>query len=137
MGLFGLFIMISLVFSVINEIKFGFTDRNAESVNDNLDELKTIIERYLPIRNTAAPIQAEYDGDKLAISGRLFKIVQFSEDLFIDIYDQRSNLVEEIALRDDSTGLFNEVISQPFDSGVYVVQLQYHNLIVTDFFNVR
>ncbi len=123
--------------SVINEIKFGFTDRNAESVNDNLDELKIIIERYLPIRNPAAPIQAEYDGDKLVISGRILKVVQFSEDLFIDIYDQRGNLVEEIALRDDSAGLFNEVISQPFDSGVYVVQLQYHDLIVTDFFNVR
>jgi len=37
--------------SVINEIKFGFTDRNAESVDDNLDEFKTIIERYLPTRS--------------------------------------------------------------------------------------
>ncbi len=123
--------------SVINEIKFAFTDRNAEGVNDNLNELKTIIERYLPIRNSAAPIQAEYDGDILVISGRILKIVQFSEDLFIDIYDQRGNLVEEIALRDDPTGLFNEVLYQSFDSGVYVVQLQYHDLIVTDFFNVR
>jgi len=123
--------------SVINGIKSGFVNKNAENVDDKLNEFKTIIERYLPIRNPAAPIQAEYDGNKLVISGRVLKTVQFSEDLFIDIYDQRGNLVEEIALRDDPTGLFNEVVSQPFDSGVYVVQLQYHNLIVTDFFNVR
>ena len=123
--------------SVINEIKFAFTDRNAETVNDNLNELKTIIERYLPIRNPAAPIQAEYDGNILVISGRILKTVQFSEDLFIDIYDQRGNHVEEIALRDNSSGLFTEVLSQPFESGIYVVQLQYHNLIVTDFFYVR
>jgi hypothetical protein len=123
--------------SVINGIKSGFVNKNPENVDDKLNEFKTIIERYLPIRNPAAPIQAEYDGDKLVISGRVLKTVQFSEDIFIDIFDQRGNLVKEIALRDDRTGLFNEVVSQPFDSGVYVVQLQYHNLIVTDFFNVR
>jgi len=122
--------------SVINEIKFGFTDQNTESVNDNLNEFKTIIERYLPIRSPVAPIEASYDGDKLVISGRVLKTVQFSEDLFIDVYDQRGNLVEEIALKDDPTGLFNEVLSQSFDDGVYVVQLQYHDVVVTDFFNV-
>jgi hypothetical protein len=123
--------------SVINGIKSGFVNKNPENVDDKLNEFKTIIERYLPIRNPAAPIQAEFDGEKLVISGRVLKTVQFSEDIFIDIFDQRGNLVKEIALRDDRTGLFNEVVSQPFDSGVYVVQLQYHNLIVTDFFNVR
>ena len=65
------------------------------------------------------------------------KLVEFSEDLFIDVYDQRGTLVKEIILKDDPTGLFSEVISQPFEPGVYVVQLQYHNLIVTDFFNVK
>jgi hypothetical protein len=123
--------------SVINEIKSGFTDVNAEFVDDNLDELKTIIERYLPIRNPTAPIEASYGGDKLVISGRVLKLVEFSEDLFIDIYNQKGNLVKEIILKDDPTGLFTKVVSQPFDSGMYVVQLQYHNLIVTDFFHVK
>jgi len=123
--------------SVINEIKSGFIDANAEFVDDNLDELKTIIERYLPIRNPTAPIEATYGGDKLVISGRVLKLVEFSEDLFIDIYDQKGNLVKEIIIKDDPTGLFTKVVSQPFDSGMYVVQLQYHNLIVTDFFNVK
>ena len=123
--------------SVINEIKSSFTDANAESASDNLDELRIIIERYLPIRNPTAPIEATYDGDKLVISGRVLKLVEFSEDLFIDVYDQKGNLVKEIILKDDPTGLFTEVVQQSFDSGVYVVQLQYHNLIVTDFFNVK
>jgi len=65
------------------------------------------------------------------------KLVEFSEDMFIDVYDQRGTLVKEIILKDDPTGLFTEVISQSFEPGVYVVQLQYHNLIVTDFFNVK
>lgn len=123
--------------SVINEIKSGFNNKDAENVNDNLNELKIIIERYLPIRSPVAPIEASYDGDKLVISGRVLKTVQFSEDLFIDVYDQRGNLVEEIILKDDPTGLFNEVLSQSFDPGVYVVQLQYHDVVVTDFFNVK
>ena len=123
--------------SVINEIKFGFTDRNAESVDDNLNELKTIIERYLPVRSRVAVIEAIYDDDKLIVSGAVQKTLAFREDLFVDVYDQRGNLIEEIALKDSSSGLFTEVFSQPFDSGVYVVQLQYHDVIVTDFFNVR
>ena len=123
--------------SVINEIKSSFTDANAESASDNLDELRLIIERYLPIRNPTAPIEASYDGDKLVISGRVLKLVEFSEDLFIDVYDQKGDLVKEIILKDDSSGLFTEVIQQSFTPGVYVVQLQYHNLIVTDFFNVK
>ncbi|MFQ5475545.1 MAG: hypothetical protein ACE5DT_00765 [Nitrosopumilus sp.] len=122
--------------SVINEIKSGFNNKDAENVHDNLNELKIIIERYLPVRSPVAPIEAIYDGDKLVISGRVLKTVQFSEDLFIDIYDQRGDLVKEIALRDDPTGLFNEVLSQSFEDGVYVVQLQYHDVVVTDFFNV-
>jgi len=123
--------------SVINEIKAGFTDRNAESVDDNLDELKTIIERYLPIRSRVAVVEAIYDDDKLIVSGAVQKTLAFREDLFVDVYDQRGNLIEEIALKDNSSGIFTEVLSQPFESGVYVVQLQYHNVIVTDFFNVR
>ncbi|MEK0337632.1 MAG: hypothetical protein QQN41_09395, partial [Nitrosopumilus sp.] len=123
--------------SVINEIKFGFTDRNAESVDDNLNELKTIIERYLPVRSRAAVVEAIYDDDKLIISGAVQKTIAFREDLFVDVYDQKGNLIEEIALKDNSSGLFTEVLLQPFESGVYVVQLQYHDVIVTDFFNVR
>ena len=123
--------------SVINEIKFGFTNRNAESVDDNLNEFKTIIERYLPVRSRAAVVEAIYDDDKLIISGAVQKTIAFREDLFVDVYDQKGNLIEEIALKDNSSGLFTEVLLQPFESGVYVVQLQYHDVIVTDFFNVR
>ena len=44
--------------SVINEIKSGFVNKNAENVDDNLNEFKTIIERYLPIRSPyAAPMK--------------------------------------------------------------------------------
>ncbi|WP_428326702.1 hypothetical protein [Nitrosopumilus sp.] len=122
--------------SVINEVKAGFEDKNAKNVGDNLGELRTIIERYLPIRNPNAPIEATYSGNELVITGRILKTVPFSEDLFIDIYNQRGERVEEIALKDDPSGLFNEVVYQSFENGVYVVQLQYHDLIVTDFFKV-
>jgi hypothetical protein len=84
-----------------------------------------------------AVVEALYDHDKLIISGAVQKSIPFREDLFVDVYDQRGNLVDEIALKDSSSGLFTEVLSHPFESGVYVVQLQYHDVVVTDFFNVR
>ena len=123
--------------SVINEIKFGFADRDGKNVDDNLSELKTLIERYLPVRSRVAVVEAHFENDQLILSGAVQKSLAFREDLFVDIYDQRGSLVEEIALKDSSSGLFSEVLSKPFDSGVYVVQLQYHDVIVTDFFNVK
>jgi len=57
--------------------------------------------------------------------------------LFIDIFDQQGELVHSIALKDDSSGRFNELVQTPFEPGVYVAQLEYHNVIVNDFFNVR
>jgi len=123
--------------SVVNEIKSSFTNRNADIVDDKLNELKSIIERYLPIRSRVAIVEAIYDNDKLIVSGAVQKTIAFREDLFVDVYDQKGNLIEEIALKDNSSGLFTEVLSKPFDPGVYVAQLQYHDLTVTDFFNVR
>lgn len=123
--------------SVINEIEFAFKDKDAKDVDDNLKELKIIIERYLPVRSRVAVVEAIYDDDKLIVSGAVQKSLAFREDLFVDVYDQRGNLVEEIALKDNSSGLFTEVLSRALDSGVYVTQLQYHDVIVTDFFNVK
>jgi len=122
--------------SVIREIKFGFTDADAKRVNDNLSQFKAAIERYLPVRSPSAVIEAIYD-DKLIVSGAVEKTLEFREDLFVDVYDQRGDLVQEITLKDNSSGLFFEVVQRSFVPGVYVVQLQYHDLIVTDFFNVR
>lgn len=123
--------------SVINEIKSGLANRDAENVGDNLEELKIIIERYLPVRSRSAVVEAHYEDDTLVLSGAVQKTLAFREDLFVDIYDQRGDRVHEIALKDNSSGLFTEVISTPFESGVYVAQLQYHDVVVTDFFNVR
>lgn len=123
--------------SVLNDIQIGLTNRDAENVDEKLDELKQIIERYLPTRSRSAVIEAEYSDDGLFVSGAVQKTLAFREDLFVDVFDQQGNLVYEIALKDDSSGLFNEVLSEPFLPGVYVTQLQYHDVIVNDFFNVR
>lgn len=123
--------------AVVNEIEFAFKDKNDKSVDDNLDELKTIIERYLPIRSRVAVVEAIYDDDKLIVSGAVQKTLAFREDLFVDVYDQKGTLIEEIALKDNSSGLFTEVLSRSFESGLYVTQLQYHDVVVTDFFNVK
>ncbi len=122
---------------IIDKIKSGLVNQDTKSVNTSLDEFKKIIERYLPVRSRVAVVEATFNDDKLVISGAVEKALAFSEDLFIDVYDQRGNLVKEIALKDDSSGLFSKVLFQSFESGEYVVQLQYHDVIVNDFFNVR
>jgi len=124
-------------YSTMEDIKRGLSERDAKQVSTKLTELQQLIERYLPIRSRGGVIEVQYENDKLVISGAVQKTISFNEDLFIDIFDQKGNLVEEIALKDSSTGHFNEVISKPLVPGTYVAQLNYHDLIVNDFFTIQ
>ncbi|MCE9652171.1 MAG: hypothetical protein K8Q89_03820 [Nitrosarchaeum sp.] len=123
--------------STIHDIELGFINKDSKQVNDKLNDLKSLIEKYLPLRSKSAVIEVQYDNDRLIISGAVQKSVAFREDLFVDIFDQRGALVDSITLKDNSSGLFNEVLSRPFDSGIYVAQLQYHDVTVNDFFTVK
>ena len=120
----------------MDSIKSGLANRDSETVNEKLDELKRLIERYLPTRSRSAVIEANMQDDKLQISGAIQKTISFREDLFVDIYNQRGEHVKEIALKDNNSGHFSETISIPLEPGIYVAKLQYHNSIVSDFFNV-
>jgi len=121
---------------VLDEIKIGLADGDSEKVDEKLKELQRLIERYLPIRSKYAVVKAEFFNDQVIISGQVYKTLSFGEDLFVDIFDQQGNHILEIAFTDQSSGHFNEVLSQPLEPGVYVAQLEYHDFIVNDFFTV-
>ncbi len=122
--------------SISNEISRALAENDLEQANVKLSELERFIERYLPTRSRLAVVEAVYDVDKLVISGAVQKTLSFREDLYIDIFDQKGNHIDEIALKDTTSGRFNEIYSKPLEPGMYVVQLQYHNLIVSDFFHI-
>jgi len=122
--------------STVGEIGSYLADRDAVSAGDKLKDLKLLIERYLPVRSPSAVIEVGVSGDTIVISGAVHKTLDFREDLFIDIFDQRGNLVRSVSLQDDPSGLFNKQLSIPLESGVHVAQLEYHDLAVTDFFTV-
>ena len=123
--------------SVVNEIRSKLADRETRDVGGDIEQLKTIMERYLPVRSPEAVIEAVHEEDRLVLSGAVRKELEFREDLFVDIYDQRGDLVTEVALKDDPAGLFSIVVSGPLKPGIYVAQLEYHDIAVTDIFNVR
>ena len=99
--------------------------------------MQKLIERYLPVRSRVAVIDVAYENDRLHISGAVEKYLSFSEDLYVDIYNQKGEHVDDIALKDSSSGYFDESISMPLPAGTYVAQLDYHNLKVTDFFTAN
>ncbi len=121
----------------LNEIEIGLSERDTERIDEELSELQRLIERYLPVRSRAAIIEVQFEDQTLYLSGAVQKTLSFSEDLYVDIYDQKGNHIEEIALKDTSAGHFNEILKIPFEPGTYVAQLQYHDLVVTDFFTVH
>ena len=121
---------------VMSEIRTALHNKDLSSASAKLSELHGLIERYLPIRERTAVIEASVQDGKLYLSGALQKTVAFSEDIYVDIYDQKGNRVDEIPLKDNASGYFNQVISKPYPTGTYVAQLTYHDLTVSDFFHV-
>lgn len=121
---------------VISEIKTALHNKDFSSASAKLSELHNLIERYLPIRARNAVIEAYVQDGKLYLSGAIQKTVAFSEDIYVDIYDQKGNRVDEIPLKDNASGYFNQIISKPYLTGTYVAQLAYHDSTVSDFFHV-
>ena len=123
---------------VLEDIKTGLANRDSTEVKDDLSELKQLIERYLPVRSKSAVIEVYMEQDTLYLSGAIVKpYINFREDIFIDIFDQKGERIDEIALKDTPAGKFNQVLSKPYEPGMYVAQLWYHDLMVSDFFHVR
>jgi hypothetical protein len=122
---------------VLQEIKDALHNKDFSTSGAKITELQSMIERYLPSRSKIAVIEAYVQDDKLYISGAIYKTIAFSEDIYVDIFDQQGNRVDEIPLKDTASGYFNQVMSKSYEPGVYVAQLQYHDLMVSDFFHVN
>ena len=105
-----------------------------------LASLRAAIDRYLPERLPTAAVEASYDaaGSRLVVSGAVEKAIAFGEEMHLDVYDQRGEKVHEEALRDSAAGHFSlSIDASRFGPGMHAVRLTYHDMSVTDFFEVR
>jgi hypothetical protein len=123
--------------SVITDIENSLHDKDTSSAKSKIKELQSMIERYLPTRSKVGVLDVYVDDGKLNLSGALYKTVAFPEDIYIDIFDESGEKIDEIPLKDNSSGYFNQILSKSYGPGVYVAQLEYHDLIVSDFFRVE
>lgn len=121
---------------VLASVREGLAGRDRGQADRGMDDLRLLIERYLPVRHRDAVIEAGYGGGSLELSGAVRKSVAFSEDLFVDVRDQGGELVFSSALKDDASGMFYESVVRSLSPGMHVVVLEYHDLTVTDFFRV-
>ena len=122
---------------VISDIKNSLHDKDLSSAKSKIKELQSMIERYLPTRSKIGVLDAYVEDGKLYLSGAIYKTVAFPEDIYVDIFDESGEKVDEIPLKDSPSGHFNQVLSKSYGPGVYVAQLQYHDLIVSDFFRIE
>lgn len=120
----------------LSEVRDGLAARDKGATDRGMEDLRLLIERYLPVRHRDAVLDAGYSSGVLELSGAVRKSVAFSEDLFVDVHDQGGELVLSRALRDDAGGMFSEVIVGGLEPGMHVALLQYHDVTVTDFFRV-
>jgi len=123
--------------TVMGEIKTALHNKDFSTSSSKITELEGMIERYLPNRPRTVIVEAYVQDGKLYISGAIYKTLAFSEHIYIDVYDQKGERVDEISLKDTAAGYFNEVISKPYSPGIYVAQLHYHDETASDFFHVN
>ena len=119
------------------KVREGLAERDLAGVSSGMQDLQMLVERYLPVRHRDAVIDASYESGELEMSGAVRKSVAFSEDMFVDVRDQRGDLVYSTPLKDDAAGMFSASVVRSLDPGMYVVLLEYHDITVTDFFAVR
>ena len=122
---------------VLEKIRTALSKNDQTSVKNDLPYLKNLIEKHLPIKSRSAIIEATIDGDKLLIAGAVQKTLSFREELYLTIFDQKGNVVVDEIFYDDVSGRYNALLSKPTNPGLYVAQLEYHEIKVTDIFQVR
>lgn len=122
---------------VLEKIRTALSKNDQTSVKNDLSRLKNLIEKYLPIKSRIAVIEATIDGDKLLIAGAVQKILSFREEIYLTVFDQQGNIVEDKIFYDNASGHYNVILSRPTNPGLYVAQLEYHDVRVTDIFQVR
>ncbi len=122
---------------IISAIKNALHDKDTSTAKSKITELHSMIERYLPNRSKIGVLEVSMSGGQLLVSGAIYKTVAFPEDIYIDIFDQTGEKIDEIPLKDNASGYFNQALSKSYSPGIYVAQLQYHDLFVSDFFKVN
>ena len=122
---------------LLEKIRTALSKNDQSSVKNDVSNLKNLIEKYLQIKSRSAIIEATIDGDKLLVAGAVQKTISFREELYLTIYDQRGNMVDDEIFYDDASGHYNVLLSKPSNPGLYVAQLEYHEIKVTDIFQVK
>ncbi|MDI1495205.1 MAG: hypothetical protein K8823_511 [Cenarchaeum symbiont of Oopsacas minuta] len=122
---------------VQNDIEEAIGDGDSGTISAGTVQLQLLAERYLPQRERAVVIDASYQNDKIHITGAVDKLVEFSEDLYVDIYDENGNILISVAVKDTPTGYIDESVNKRLDSGLYVARIHYHDFMASDFFSVN
>lgn len=122
---------------VLEKIRTVLSKNDQLSVKNDLTILKNLIEKHLPVKSRSAIIEATIDGDMLLVSGAVQKTLSYREELYLTVFDQQGNVLEDKIFYDDASGHYNALLSKPSKPGLYVAQLEYHDIKVTDIFQVR
>lgn len=122
---------------VLEKIRTALSKNDQLSVKNDLTILKNLIEKHLPVKSRSAIIEATIDGDMLLVSGAVQKTLSYREELYLTVFDQQGNVLEDKIFYDDASGHYNALLSKPSKPGLYVAQLEYHDIKVTDIFQVR
>lgn len=121
---------------LINKIKQDLTGGKIQSATESIQQFKNNIKLYLSIQSPEIVIDASAINSTVKITGKIAKLVEYREPIFLTIFDQDGKRMYEQMSYDDKYGNINIEIPKHILKGFMVIQIEYHDSLARDIIEI-
>ena len=122
---------------LINKIKEDLTDGDIGPATESIQKFKNNIKLYLPVQSPQIVIDSAVTSDGIIkITGKVQKLVEHREPVFLSVFDQHGKKIHEQLSHDDKYGNINLEIPKRIISGFAVIQIEYHDYLARDIIEI-
>ncbi len=117
---------------ITSKIRVDLTNGQVKNAAESIQKFKNTIKLYLPIQSPEIVIDVLVDTNTIKITGKIAKLVEYREPIFLTIFDQDGKRVYEQMTYDDKYGKINIEIPKRILKGFTVIQIEYHDFLARD-----
>lgn len=121
---------------ITSKIKQDLMDGQLKTATESIQKFKNNIKLYMPIQSPKIIIDASVINNTVKITGKIAKLVEYREAIFLTIFDQDGRRIYEQMTYDDKFGNINIEIPKHILTGFTVIQIEYHDSLARDIIEI-
>ena len=121
---------------ITSKIKQDLMDGQIKTATESIQKFKNNIKLYMPIQSPEIVIDASTINNTVKITGKIAKLVEYREAIFLTIFDQDGGRIYEQMTYDDKFGNINIEIPKHILTGFTVIQIEYHDSLARDIIEI-